>query len=129
MGAGTILLVEDDRDMLEMLSDALESLGCEVVAAAGGAEALERAAAHPDGVDVVVTDLVMPGMGGRELVERLRASRPDVRAICISGLSEQNVQREGLLPDGASFLHKPFTLDELFERLQRPRGEHERLRA
>ena len=111
----TILLVEDDRAFLDMLADAIESLGHEVVAAEGGEEALARAEEHEGPIDLVVTDLVMPGMPGHEFAERIRAVRPGLGVLYISGLTEQNVKQEGLLPDGAPFLHKPFDLDDFFD--------------
>ncbi|MDJ0785200.1 MAG: response regulator [Myxococcota bacterium] len=110
----TVLLVEDDRAFREMLADAIGSLGYRVLAAESGAEALRLVDAHEGPLDWVVTDVVMPEMGGPELAERLRARLPTLRVIYISGLTERNVKQEGLVPRDAVFLHKPFALEDLF---------------
>ncbi len=110
----TILIVEDDPVALQMLAEAVEDLtGHEVLLAESGAAAIEACASHPGGVELLVTDVMMPEMNGLELLERLRQTRPGLEAIFVSGLTEQNLKREGLLPENVPFLHKPFDLDAL----------------
>jgi len=83
-----------------------------VIAAANGGEALAAAAAHAGRIDLVVTDLVMPGMGGKELVDRLRGLRPGIRALFTSGYAEGMVEGHELGADD-DFLPKPFDQAEL----------------
>ncbi len=114
MASKTIIVVEDDPFFLDLLTDAVGSLGDHrVLPAEGGPEALAQFEGHGGAVDLVVTDVVMPGMTGPELVERLTRSRPSIKAIFISGLTERNLRQEGWLPPDVPFLHKPFELDDL----------------
>ena len=119
MASKTIIVVEDDPFFLDLLRDAVESLGeHEVLSAEGGPAALEEFERRGGAVDLVVTDVVMPGLNGPELVARLAEARPAIKAIFISGLSERNLRQEGLLLPDFPFLHKPFDLDDLFATIQ-----------
>ncbi|MCF7838538.1 MAG: response regulator, partial [Candidatus Marinimicrobia bacterium] len=112
-GSETVLLAEDDAGVRRMTARALRKFGYEVIEAEDGAEALRKAAAAAKPVQVLVTDLVMPEVGGRELADRLQEQQPDVKIIFISGFSEKGAWARGLLPPGAVFLSKPFALAEL----------------
>jgi two-component system, cell cycle sensor histidine kinase and response regulator CckA len=111
-GTATLLLVEDHQQVRTLAHLLLEKQGFTVLAASNGGEALAMAAAHDGPIDLVVTDLVMPGMDGKELVERLRELRPGIRALFTSGYAQGVVEgRE--LDDEDAFLPKPYDQAEL----------------
>jgi CheY-like chemotaxis protein len=108
----TLLLVEDHEQVRTLVHLVLEKQGFTVLAASNGGEALAVSAAHEGPIDLVLTDLVMPGMDGKELVERLREQRPGVRALFTSGYAQGMIEgRE--LDDGDAFLPKPYDQAEL----------------
>jgi signal transduction histidine kinase/ActR/RegA family two-component response regulator len=111
-GSSTILLVEDDPAVRGFVGRSLASHGHVVLEAPGGPEAIERAAAHEGPIDLLVTDVVMPGMGGPELAERLVATRPGLRVLFISGYAEGHFGSAGPAP-GTFYLAKPFSADLL----------------
>jgi CheY-like chemotaxis protein len=111
-GTERLLLVEDDAAVRAVARRALEQLGYSVLEAANGREALERFRAHAAAIDLVVTDTVMPEMGARELVALVRAERPALPVLYISGYTDDEVAR-GASEPGSGFLQKPFTAEEL----------------
>ena len=123
-GLATILLVDDDDQVSATARRALERGGYTVIAAPGGSEAL-RLAAEDRAIDLLVTDLVMPGMGGRELARRILETRPDIRILFMSGYTAQAMNQQAILDSSDAFLGKPFTPDALLARvaqlLQAPR--------
>jgi two-component system cell cycle sensor histidine kinase/response regulator CckA len=121
-GAGTILLAEDEDELRELAKEILETSGYEVLATANGAEALERAAAHVGPIDLLLTDVVMPGLSGGELARRLRAVRPDTRVLYMSGYPDDAIVRHGVLDAAEAFLQKPFSVVDLAERVRRAIG-------
>ncbi|HXE81689.1 MAG TPA: response regulator [Vicinamibacterales bacterium] len=114
----TILLAEDEDDVRELVYDMLVLHGFEVLAAATGAEALERAQAYPGRIDLLLTDVVMPGGTGRDLAERIRAIRPETKVLYISGYPEHGSPRGSVLEPGTPFLAKPFTRDLLLDKIR-----------
>ncbi len=110
----TILVVEDEAAVRGVAVRCLEGAGYRVIAADGGELAL-RLAAHAPAIDLLLTDVVMPGMGGTELAERLRAARPGLRVLFMSGFSGS--LPEALAPTGGSLLTKPFTPAVLLARV------------
>lgn len=108
----SVLVVEDEEQIRVMVQEYLDSHGYRVLVAAGAAEAL-RLWEPRQGVDVLVTDIVMPGMSGYELARKLRASRPDMRIVFISGHGSEIHRRDDSLQEGVTFLQKPFALTEL----------------
>jgi PAS domain S-box-containing protein len=108
---GTVLLAEDDPAIRALSAQILTAAGWEVAAAGSGPDALARLAGLP-AVDVLVTDVVMPGMDGRELADRVRAAAPGVRVVFVSGYAPSEVLPADLGP-GEVFLPKPFTPDQL----------------
>jgi two-component system cell cycle sensor histidine kinase/response regulator CckA len=110
---GTILLVEDEGIVRELLGEVLAEAGYEVLAAASGEEALTVSESHQGPIELVLTDLVMPGLSGRELVERLGEARPEVIVVYMSGYTEDAIVRHGVREASATFLQKPFTLDDV----------------
>jgi PAS domain S-box-containing protein len=117
-GTETLLLVEDDPQVRGVTTRALERAGYTVLAAASGADAVARAAAHLDRLDLVICDVVLGGMSGRAAVDELRAARPGLRALFISGYAHDTVSQRGVTDSGAEFLSKPFTPNVLLARLR-----------
>jgi PAS domain S-box-containing protein len=113
----TVLVVEDDDLVRATAVRALEQRGFRVLEAASGDQALALPALQNKTVDMLVTDVVMPGMTGRALAERLRARRPAMKVLYVSGYTADSVLRHGALPDGVEFLAKPFTPKTLGEKV------------
>jgi signal transduction histidine kinase len=114
--ARTILLTEDEPLVRAMAARVLRDLGHRVLEAVDGDDALEVAAKHQAAIDLLVTDLVMPRLGGLDLATRLRAIRPDLRVVFMSGYADRVVAAR--LPAGAPMLHKPFTPAALGRQVQ-----------
>ncbi|MBM3544587.1 MAG: response regulator [Alphaproteobacteria bacterium] len=112
-GHGTVLLVEDEDAVRSFAARALRQRGYQVLEATTGAEALEVFTNHQGEVDLVVSDVVMPEMDGPTLMEKLRATRPDVKIVFISGYAEDSFRRQLAENEDFIFLQKPFDLKEL----------------
>jgi len=112
-GSETVLLVEDEETVRQTARQILAARGYRVLEASDGVEALEVAAAHPGAVDLLVTDVVMPNMGGGELARRLVRERPGLRVLFVSGYAADERVREGVADASARFLQKPFTIEAL----------------
>ncbi|MCM3877502.1 MAG: PAS domain S-box protein [Thermoanaerobaculia bacterium] len=108
-GTETILLVEDESGVRRLSRTILEAQGYTVLEAASGEEALEIARSHTGEIHLVATDVVMPGMSGRVLWDRLRVLRPGPRILFMSGYTDDAIARHGVLDPGIAFLQKPFT--------------------
>jgi PAS domain S-box-containing protein len=117
-GKETVLLVEDQGDVLRIMRRGLEALGYTVLAAKGGPEALALAARHEGTIDLLVTDVVMPGMNGRDLAQGLSATRPETKVLYVSGYPDQTIVHQGLLAPGLAFLQKPFAPDALARKIR-----------
>ena len=115
-GTETLLLVEDEAAVRGSVRRLLERQGYTVVEARHGVDALKIVDAGAQPIDLVLTDLVMPEMGGRELVERLRARQPALKVLYMSGYSERAVTVDGVMPPATGFMEKPFTLEQLTRR-------------
>ena len=112
-GHETILFVEDDTAVLELTGRLLESCGYRVLTAATAVEAFRLAESARDGIDLLVTDVVMPGLNGCELAAALAARLPGLRCLYVSGYPADVIERQGLAPGGLRLLAKPFTLEAL----------------
>jgi PAS domain S-box-containing protein len=121
-GQATVLLVDDDPHVSAAARRALERAGYVVLSATNGREGLHVAETHRQQLDLLITDLVMPEMGGRELARRLAQVRPDVRVLYTSGYTAEAVNQQAVLELGDAFLGKPFSPDGLLRRV------HEMLR-
>jgi two-component system, cell cycle sensor histidine kinase and response regulator CckA len=117
-GRETILLAEDDPPVREVASEFLAQKGYRVLRAPDGQTALEMARAHAGEIHMLVTDIVMPGMTGRELVTALVAERPNVRVLYMSGYTDDAVVRHGVLDEGLPYLQKPFSPDALARKVR-----------
>jgi two-component system, cell cycle sensor histidine kinase and response regulator CckA len=112
-GSETVLVVEDEPALRQLAARVLEGRGYEVLTAASGQEAMLAARTHPGRIHLLLTDVVMPGMGGRELAERLQSEMPTLRVLYTSGYTDDDIVRHGVSERDAAFLAKPFTPDEL----------------
>jgi PAS domain S-box-containing protein len=117
-GNETILLVEDQAEVRLVTRSTLTRHGYTVLEAADGAEALSVLDHHDGHVHLLLTDVIMPGMSGRDLAERLAAARPDLRVLYTSGYTDDTIVRRGILNDGMAFLQKPYTPDVLLQRVR-----------
>jgi two-component system, cell cycle sensor histidine kinase and response regulator CckA len=107
-GWETVLLVEDENAVRALAREVLRRHGYVVLEARHGVDALRMAERHPDDIHLMITDGVMPHMGGRELAERLAAVRPKMKVLFMSGYTDQSVMHRHITP-GSAFLQKPFT--------------------
>jgi two-component system cell cycle sensor histidine kinase/response regulator CckA len=117
-GTETVLLVEDDPTLRTLAERVLTKCGYVVLAAAGGEEALAIASNSETLIDAIVTDVVMPGINGRELVERLAESRPGIATLLMSGYNDDQVLQRGVMHGETAFLQKPFSADQFARKVR-----------
>jgi len=117
-GSETVLLAEDEPAVRAIARQALERQGYTVLAAPSGADALALAAQHGATIHLLLTDVVMPGMSGRDLADRLTAQRPGIRVLYISGYTDNAIVRHGMLEPGLAYLQKPFRPDALVRKVR-----------
>jgi len=117
-GSETVLLVEDEEAVLKLSTAMLESLGYAVLAARNKDQALRQAAEYQGHIDLLLTDVVMPGMNGKELSERILAVRPEIKCLYMSGYTADVIARQGVLDEGVKFISKPFSLRALAAKLR-----------
>jgi CheY-like chemotaxis protein len=117
-GSETILLVEDEPGVRAIGRELLELEGYKVIEAENGAHALKVAKAFPGEIDLLLSDVIMPELGGRELAEQLSLSRPAIRVLFVSGFTDETISRHGVLEEGVAFLQKPFTLETLSQKVR-----------
>jgi len=117
-GNETILLVEDEESILELGKAILARHGYKVLTARNAPEALDLAERHPDRIDLLITDVVMPGVNGKDLVERLNTFRAGLRTIFISGYTADIISDHGVLDEGVQFLQKPFSVKSMAEKVR-----------
>ena len=112
-GTETILVVEDEANLRYLARQYLEKQGYRVIEAADGAVAMQIAVAHEGVIHLLLTDVIMPGMNGRELAQRISEIRPNVKVLYMSGYTENVVGHNGMLDAGVRLLQKPFNLRDL----------------
>jgi CheY-like chemotaxis protein len=113
-----ILMVEDEDWIREVAKRILTRRGYTVLAAANGPEALQLAASYAGQIDLLMTDVIMPRMLGKEVAQRIMAARPNVRVMFMSGYAEPVLDSNGNLPDGMILLEKPFTEQQLLAKVR-----------
>jgi len=109
----TILLVEDDDSILKLVKMILEKLGYAVLFSGNPVEAIRLAAEHAEEIDLLITDVVMPAMNGREVSERLQSLCPNIKTLFMSGYTANIIAHRGVLENGSSFIAKPFANKDL----------------
>lgn len=117
-GSETILLVEDEGDLLRLAERLLRAAGYKVLGARNGDAALELLKDGPAKVDLLITDVVMPGMDGRELARRVTLGRGSCRVLYMSGYTDDTIARHGALEPGLAFIYKPFTMEALTSKVR-----------
>ena len=117
-GSETILLVEDELSVLGLARRILEQNGYTVLAASTPAAARGAAAAHPGAIDLLITDVIMPEINGKELLRRLLAQRPNLRCLFMSGYTADVIAHRGVLEEGLNFLQKPFSVQSLTRKVR-----------
>jgi two-component system, cell cycle sensor histidine kinase and response regulator CckA len=118
LGTETILLAEDEPALRELTREVLEEHGYTVIVAGSGDGALKRAGTYPGAIDLLLTDVVMPRLSGRELAERLARLRPGLRVIFMSGYTDDAVVRHGVLVPSTAFIQKPFGPESLLAKIR-----------
>jgi len=117
-GRETLLVAEDESSVRDLAVRILREAGYTVLAASDGDEALRVAASHGAPIDLLLTDVVMPGMSGKELAQRLAAGQPGIRVLFTSGYVDDAVVLDGILREGLPFLPKPFSQEDLLLRVR-----------
>jgi PAS domain S-box-containing protein len=117
-GGETVLVVEDETAVRELTVRILQQLGYTILTASSGAEALEISQTHGGHIDLLLTDVVMPNMSGRQLADHLLSSRPKTKVLFLSGYTENTVVHHGVLDPGVDFLPKPFSRENLSKKLR-----------
>jgi len=117
-GSETILVAEDEDGVRSLTREVLEKYGYTVLEAANGEEALKVAEQHEGHLDLLLSDVVMPRMGGPELAQALLAKRPSVKVLYMSGYTDHPMVRRGVVNAGVAFLQKPFTPTVLVSRVR-----------
>jgi PAS domain S-box-containing protein len=124
-GTGTVLLVEDEEQVRELARRVLERAGYTVLTAIDAESAAAVADRHPGHIHLLVTDMVLPRVSGRELAARLGIHRPAIKVLYVSGTSDDAIARHRMLEPGTEFLEKPFSLDGLLRKVQQVLGAPE----
>jgi PAS domain S-box-containing protein len=117
-GTETVLLVEDEDSVRQLVRETLESRGYRVLESANGQAALALAASHPEPIHLVITDVVMPGLNGHELIQQLRAARPGIKTLYLSGYAQDAFSGSTAAEAQKTFLQKPFTLQSLARKVR-----------
>jgi len=123
-GTETILVVEDAEPLRALTNEFLTASGYTVLVAANGDEAIRIAQSHPGTIDLLLTDVVMPRMGGKPLVEQMAQIRPHTRVLYMSGYPNDGIIQAGILANGVALLEKPFTREILSKRVRQALDEH-----
>jgi CheY-like chemotaxis protein len=121
-GTETVLIVEDEESVLNLTKDMLEKLGYRVLAARRTDEAMRLAREYGESIDLLLTDVVMPDMNGKELSERIRSIKPGLKCLYMSGYTADVITRQGILEEGVHFIPKPFSLKSLATKVRKTLG-------
>ncbi len=114
----TILLVEDEHPLLAMAQQMLKRLGYHVLTADSPKKAIDISRNHPEKIHLLMTDVIMPGMTGRDLADRLSGERPGIRCLYVSGYTSDVIAPQGVLENDVHFMQKPFTIKVLATKLR-----------
>ncbi len=117
-GAETLLVVEDEAAILEMVQDMLENMGYQVLPANTPSQAIDIGKTHPDNIDLLMTDVIMPEMNGKDLARNLVAVYPGLKTLFMSGYTADVIAHHGILEKNVAFIQKPFSMNELADRVR-----------
>jgi len=117
-GSETVFIVEDDDVLRKFVQEVLQSYGYRLLVAENGEDALRVCKEHDGQIDLMITDVVMPKMGGREAAERLQPLYPRMKVIYMSGYTDDAIVHHGVLEPGLNFLEKPFTPEGLARKVR-----------
>jgi len=117
-GAGTVLVVEDDEQLRRLTHRALDAQGYTVLVADRGGTALDISRRHKGDIDLLLTDVIMPDTNGRKLAETIRAARPGLRVLYMSGYPDGAIASHGMLEPGVAYLAKPFTTEAITRKVR-----------
>jgi PAS domain S-box-containing protein len=117
-GTETVLLVEDEEGVRELAKEYLESCGYKVLVAQNGQAAIDLVSKHSGPIDLMMTDIVMPGLSGSDLAKQVKSLRPDIRVVYMSGYTDQAIIHHGILSSDVLLLQKPFTMSTLAHKLR-----------
>jgi two-component system cell cycle sensor histidine kinase/response regulator CckA len=121
-GSETVLLVEDEESVRELVRDTLLARGYKVLVAENGEAGLRQVREQRGALDMIITDVVMPGMSGRELAKQVTADWPKIKVLFLSGYTEESIIHDGVLEAGTAFLQKPFSLQALSRKVREVLG-------
>ena len=117
-GTETVLVVEDQNEARSVICETLRRRGYTVIEANNGPDAIVKGRQHDVAIDVMLTDVVMPGMGGRRVAEVIRATRPNLKVVYMSGYTDSAIVDHGILEPGVTFVQKPFATDALLRKIR-----------
>jgi CheY-like chemotaxis protein len=117
-GTETILVLEDEATVRDIIRDSLETFGYKVLEAADPQEALDVARVHDDEIQLLLTDVILPGIGGREAAKRMTALRPGIKVLFMSGYTDDAIAHHGVLAPNVAFIQKPFGPMALARKIQ-----------
>jgi CheY-like chemotaxis protein len=117
-GNETILIVEDEEEVLKLAAKILERQGYKILQTSNGSEALVACEKHKSPIHLVLADVVMPGMGGSELVKLLEPLYPEIKILYMSGYTDNAIVCHGLLQKGVNYIQKPFTMEALVRKVR-----------
>ena len=113
-----LLVVEDEPGVARLITDILRQQGYTVLEATDSLAAIQLSAKHEGKIDLVLTDVVMPNMGGAQLAAELRRKRPGLKVVYMSGYTENAIVHHGVLDSGVEFLPKPFTIEGMAAKIR-----------
>ncbi|MBN1103096.1 MAG: response regulator, partial [Deltaproteobacteria bacterium] len=122
-GSETILVVEDDETVRNLALNALKRYGYTVLCARDGEEALRMCRERTEQIQLMLSDVVMPGMSGKDLAEEIKGLRPGLKVLFMSGYTDNSIVRHGVLENGIAFLQKPFTPEALARKVRKALGD------
>jgi len=114
----TILLAEDEESVRKLIKEVLEADGYRVVEAADGEEAVNKFMENKDRIDILLLDIVMPKMSGREVYERIKKIKPDIKLLMASGYPADFISQKGILEEGLNFIAKPMSPPKLLKKMR-----------
>jgi CheY-like chemotaxis protein len=117
-GTETVLIAEDEASVRSLVARVLRDRGYTVLEASNGQEALDAAQKYEGEILLLITDIIMPGMNGKDLAAQLQSIRPDIRTLYVSGYTENAIVHRGILDSEVDFLQKPFTTRNLARKVR-----------